>query len=137
MRIYAFDLDNTLVNGNISKCFCFYLYKKGVFSFFNILCLLFYYVGHCYFKISLLSLHEKVLKRVVYNKNIKELRVYARDFVKEKIKSLINKSVFDILKRAKDYGDYVMILSSSPVFLVEEFANFFAVDDFVSILSST
>lgn len=122
-----FDLDHTLINANCSFRFGVFLYQRKHISFFAML-----HHGFCYamHKLGLLSLehtHKKIFNKLFLGLEASHISKLAESFVSESFAEMINLPAVECLKLSQTAGHYTMILSSSPDFLVSQFAKKFDV----------
>ncbi|MBA2369182.1 MAG: HAD-IB family phosphatase [Candidatus Protochlamydia sp.] len=122
MRLNVFDLDHTLLKENCSYRFGAYLYKQGALSFFSVLACLCYYARHKLLHMSLQKTHQKIFNRLFKGRSFHKIQQYADAFIKESLADLYYPPVLKRLSEAIKKGDYTLILSSSPDFLVERIA---------------
>jgi HAD superfamily phosphoserine phosphatase-like hydrolase len=125
----VFDLDHTLIKGNTSFLFCFYLYKCGVFSFFSVVYSLYCYFLHRICGMSLEMLHQKIFKKLLQGRSFASFEKYILDFTQRILPSYFYIPALSRLRRAQHLGDYTVILSSSPSFLVKTIAQYLGVDE--------
>lgn len=125
----AFDLDHTLVKGNSSFRFGFFLFRKRVLSFPLLCRLILFYVRHKIFHLPAATLHREALRCFIGGRSHTEIQRLVRDFISEEGDELIHKAVAKRLEDAKNQGHYTAILSNSPSFLVGPLAERFAVDE--------
>lgn len=130
MEISAFDLDNTLINGNSSASFCRYLYSQRAIPLSTVLHSFVYAVRHRYFGMTLSELHQSVFERLLLGKPLETLEKFVEKFVSQQIHDALYMPAFIRLKRAQQLGHYTMILSNAPSFIVEKFAHILGVDAF-------
>ena len=128
MRLIVFDLDHTLIKANSSFRFGSYLYRQKYFSFWNLLASLSDYVRHKWCGMSLQALHDSSFSRLFKGRPLADIRTYVSHFLSENLASLLYEPVWQRLKAAQEAGHRVLILSSSPDFLVGEIANRLSVD---------
>ncbi len=122
VRMSVFDLDRTLVFGNSSFAFCQYLIARGVLSHRCMGYAAWCYVRHVYFGMPLKTLHEKVFERLLRGKSIKLLESHVAPFVEHYLSRHVNPSALACLRLAQHLGEYTLILSNAPQFLVSHFA---------------
>lgn len=132
VRMSVFDLDRTLVQGNSSFDFCHYLIAQGVLPKSTLIHAICYYLRHTYFGLPVQALHEKVFERVLRGLSLTELESHASLFVADYLEKRINPFVFSALRLAQHLGEYTIILSNSPQFLVNVFAEKLKVDEWHS-----
>ncbi len=121
-KISVFDLDHTLLIKNSSYLFGIYLYKSKLLSLPSALYCMTYYVLHKLGGLSLQKLHQKMFNAIFYGKAASLFDEHASLFLQEQTQALLSLSVGKHLKKAQDQGHFVVILSSSPEFLVRVFA---------------
>lgn len=124
-QIVFFDLDHTLLKRNSSFSFGLYLYKKKHISIFTLFRLFYYYALHKAGLIDIAGLHDKAFNCLFSGKSVSYFKSIADDFLHENFASLQNISTLIRYNDAKRKGHHVVILSSSPDFLVEAFARKF------------
>lgn len=117
-----FDLDHTLLSTNGSFRFGLFLYKNRKISFFILLSLFWNYFLHILGMRDVYSIHQKSFKKLFFAKKASLFALFAKQFCEEAFSSLINERVLGVLKERIIRGDEVIIISSSPDFLVEAFA---------------
>ena len=116
-----FDLDHTLIKKNCSFLFGKFLYINKKISFLSMFSLT---VAYCLCKIgvyTLNQLHHYSFESFFKGKKYREIEELSQKFLDQHFESLKNiqiTSLFDLFK--KDH--LVVILSSSPDFLVRQFA---------------
>ncbi len=128
-RLSVFDLDHTLVKGNSSLNFCLYLVSKNVLPWFSLSYALIYYIRHCCFGLSLERLHTSIFRVLLRGKSLTLLEEHVDDFAACYLEKAVNASTFLRLRLAQHLGDYTVILSNSPGFLVGAFARSLGVDE--------
>lgn len=129
LRARLFDLDRTLVQGNSSVAFCLYLVSKRVVPLFTLFYAMCYYVRHRFFGMGLKELHTAVFQRVLKGRSMALLEKYVDPFVCRYLSKCANAPVVAQLRLAQHLGEFTMILSNAPHFLVGRFAHFLGVDD--------
>lgn len=125
-----FDLDHTLISVNGSYEFCRYLFRHGELSCKNLFFLFYYNMRHTAFPMPIDVLYRKVFFRLCMGRNLEKMRHLAGNFVSEISVSQFHSALVERLNQAKKEGQKVLILSSSPEFLVEAFADRFGVKCF-------
>ena len=129
MKFSVFDLDRTLLSKNSSFEFCKYLYRKKVFSFFFIVQSCIYYVRHKYLGMTLEQLHHGVFKKLLRGVHIQVLSDHVSSFIDQELEGLLYFPALERLRKAQHQGQFTMILSNSPAFLVSFVASKLKVDD--------
>ncbi|MGZ6297882.1 MAG: HAD family hydrolase [Parachlamydiaceae bacterium] len=119
MNASFFDLDGTLLNVNSSSCFGRYLYQEGVFS-----TKLYIHLGTIYllFKMGVLSLLEmqtQIFQKLFRGKPKAFFETHAHSFLDQNFERFLYLPAVKRLKQALANGELVVILSSSPDFLVK------------------
>jgi HAD superfamily hydrolase (TIGR01490 family) len=122
VRLIVFDLDHTLLTVNSSFYFGSFLYRQGFFSLGTLLSCLIDYARSKWLGMSIADLHIRTFKRLFLGCSISNINHYVNMFLNESLKDLLYDPVVQRLENAQNQGDYVLILSSSPDFLVKEIA---------------
>lgn len=122
IHLDVFDLDKTLLKVNCSYRFGAFLYRSNFFSFGSLLCNLMDYARHKWLGLPLEQLHARSFDRLFKRKKAEKLFYLVDQFLNESLAGMLNPLVFERLKGSLYKGDYVLILSSSPDFLVQEIA---------------
>lgn len=115
--IHVFDLDHTLIRGNVSFLFGKELNRKGSLPTGRLLSMIFAYCLHKGGFLSVKSLHFTCFKTF--------FRGYAPDLnvIDPFLDTLsLNPSVFARFEKAKERGEKTYLLSASPDFLVKPLA---------------
>lgn len=118
-RLYVFDLDHTLLTTNGSYSFGSYLYWKRFFSTFSMI-----YLAGCFWThklgfLSMQKLHEKIFNQLFKGRLQHEFHDHALQFIEAHLEDLYFIPLIEILKEAMKQNALVLILSSSPDFLVK------------------
>lgn len=129
MQISVFDLDHTLLKVNSSYQFGLYLYRNKFLSAASLLLCLSHYACHKWFGVSLEKLHGNVFNAFFKGRSLLEIQNRANDFIQRELELLIYAPAMRRLHLARQRGDYTVILSSSPDFLVGSIAHRFEVSD--------
>ena len=127
-KVSCFDLDHTLLQVNSSFRFGAYLYKKGVFSFFAMLYLAGCYVLHSLHLISIPTLQNLIFKKLFLGRSYSEMHEHAHAFLDEYFYRILYLPAITRLQQVQQEGQYTVILSSSPDFLVKLCADRLKVD---------
>lgn len=122
MRLTIFDLDHTLLTANSSFRFGFFLFRKRFFSLWTLLTCCAIYARHKWLGMSIHQLHSKTFARLFKGCLLADISRYVNQFLIESLSAMLNDSVVQRLKQAQNQGDHVLILSSSPDFLVKAIA---------------
>ncbi len=78
---------------------------------------------------SLSELHEKIFHRLLKGRYLKTLEAHVELFVEEYVARALYMPAVSCLRRAQHLGDYTLILSNSPSFLVKAVAQFLGVHE--------
>ena len=116
-----FDLDHTLIKKNSSFLFGKFLFKNKKISLSSLFCLT---IAYYLCKIGLYTLdqlHHYSFESFFKGRDFTEVEVLCRKFLDQNFESLINIQITSILEGFKK-DHIVVILSSSPDFLVRLFA---------------
>lgn len=124
----VFDLDGTLIRGNSSFKFCFYLVEKGVLprfalvhAFWNYICF------HCGQR-NLSELHKKIFEKLLKGLKLSILETHIEPFLQQFLSKSCYLPAVESLRNAQKLGLYTIILSNAPSFLVKAMARYFCVD---------
>lgn len=114
----AFDLDGTLIKGNISVHFGLYLAQKKLISKWILTRLFFVYISHLMGIVSLDSLHKKSCNALFKGLPLKTLNDWVEVFLDERLDQLHHPVGMKEFTQARVEGHYLALYSSSPDFLV-------------------
>jgi len=120
--LVVFDLDHTLLVANSSFRFGFFLYRHGYYSFGTLLKCLCAYARYKWMGMSIFDLHMQTFTHLFQKRSLSDVRQHVAKFLDESLNGMLYLPVVQRLKQAQAQGDHVVILSSSPDFLVEEIA---------------
>ncbi len=126
--ISCFDLDDTLIVGNSSFRFYFYLCKKGIFPLLTLPIAILYFLRFQFFKLSVKSLHEKIFAKLLKGKLLARIEEHVVPFLEKELSLCFYKPAISKLQEAKKMGHLTVILSSSPSFLVKKISEYLQVD---------
>lgn len=127
--LVVFDLDRTLVYTNTSYEFSLFLYRRKLFSLRQLGWIFIYRIAFACKLLSLKQLHEKVFCRLLKGMNLFLLHREAQNFVDQFDFSSVFSPAYRALQEAQKRGDYTLILSASPDFLVEKIARYLRVEE--------
>lgn len=125
----VFDLDNTLLKGNSSFRFYFFLFSLGFYPTHSFFHSILYYLRYQFFKMSLFNLHEKAFQRFLKGKNRKVLEECATRFWEKYLERMIYEPAIKALKAAQSKQHYTLILSNTPEFLISFVAKKLEIDE--------
>lgn len=128
--LHAFDLDGTLLMKNSSFAFSLYLYRKKVFRLADFLFCCSCYFQHRVFKRSLFWLHNCIFKRLFQGKKIALFEEHLNDFLNEYLSKMTYLPAMLRLQEAQKRSYTTLILSTSPIFLVEKIAKRLHVENY-------
>lgn len=131
-KLAVFDLDKTLLVSNSSYEFCHYLYRHKVISLWQLLLSLNYKIRHKLSFLTLEEFHHKVFNGILQGMSLISFKKKVPDFLESFLSSSLYLPAVSELFSAQKRGDYTVILSNSPDFLVEHLAHFFQVDEWAS-----
>ncbi len=127
-KLSIFDLDYTLLSVNSSYFYLKKMYSKGDLS----LCSLLWAASIKFFvtliPVRLERLHQLVFDRILKGFSMERLESYADHFIREMISKFLYLPAYQKLTAARDRGDYIMLLSSSPDFIVKRIAACFGIE---------
>jgi len=132
MKISVFDLDHTLLKVNSSSEFGIYLFRQKIISLSTLSMCLMNYFFHKFCNLSIKKLHKNIFAILFNGKSSSEINCQVTRFLNLKFTSFIRHSALQRLQIARQRGDYLVILSSSPNFLVEPIARLFGVNEWVA-----
>jgi phosphoserine phosphatase len=124
----VFDLDYTLLSVNTSYCYLKALYKKKVLSLPLLIKGVFIRLGYYVTPMSLERLHHLVFETMLKGFSLDVLEQHVDALVKELLPKYLYLPAYQELKAGQERGDYTVLFSSSPDFLVSRFAAYFGVD---------
>lgn len=78
---------------------------------------------------TLATLHARSFSRLFQGRRFAEVQHHVDQFLNEKLESLLNPVVFNRLQEAQAQGKKIVLLSSSPDFLVEQIAKRLKIDE--------
>ena len=126
----AFDLDGTLIRKNVSFAFCRFLTQKGFFSKKDLLFCARCYLQHRFFALSLLGIHQKVFDRLFHGKSLRDLKAFIPLFIEREVEPALYYPALEKMQWLKGTKNEIMLLSSSPTFLVGPIARAIGIDTF-------
>lgn len=129
--ISAFDLDHTLLTVNASFLYGKFLYSKGLLSKWDLPFIIGGYIFHKLGFLSLESLHQFSLNKIFSKKKRLDLKTLESEFV-EIVKAHLYPPAVAELRKAYLNQHYVILLSSSPNFIVEPLADYFKIENWDS-----
>jgi HAD superfamily hydrolase (TIGR01490 family) len=124
-QLIIFDLDYTLISVASSYHYMKSLYRKGLVSLTTLIKAIFIRWKFFLTSMSLEELHHQVFNKMLKGFSMESLEVHVEDFIKKLLPMAIYEPAFQELKEAQRRGDYIMLLSSAPDFLVKAFASYF------------
>lgn len=128
MQLSVFDLDGTLIRGNSSFRFCFYLIQKRVLPRSAMVYAAWNYLCHSYGNRSLVDLHKKVFDKLLKGIKVSSLEEHVEPFLQTLFAKFCYGPAIESLRCAQHLGHYTLILSNAPSFLVKSVAKYFKVD---------
>lgn len=129
LGITFFDLDHTLITANGSVLFGLYLYQQGKTSLPKSALLLLIYFLKKIKIVSLLTLHKFSFRYLFKGKNKEEYLPLVRQQIAKDLSKYKSALMQPALEQAFNRGD-VYLLSSSPDFIVQEYAAAFGFQGF-------
>lgn len=118
----VFDLDHTLLKVNSSYQFGCFLFKKKYLSLLGLIRCFTYYASHKFLGMSLEKVHHKVFEHLFKNRSSLVVEKYVESFLDQNLSGMIAEKTLNRLLEAQKNGNYTLLLSSSPDFLVEPIA---------------
>jgi len=132
MQISVFDLDHTLLKVNSSFKFGIYLYHQNLMSLNTLLKCLMTCFRHKYLQLPLEKLHHDVFDLFFKGKSSDEIQQQVQEFLRVSFDALVRDSVIERLRLARKRGDYLVISSNSPSFIVQPIAQLLQVDEWLA-----
>ena len=132
VALAIFDLDNTLLGGDSDHAWGEYLVEKGIvdaeiYQQANDQFLNDYQNG----QLNIQEYLEFALKPLA-NNDMASLNAWREDFLIQKIKPIMLPKALDLLKKHKDQGDFLLIITATNYFVTELIAKEFGVDDLIA-----
>lgn len=128
-QLEVFDLDRTLVSRNCSFDFCRYLVSKKVLPKLSLFSSLVYYFRHQCLGMDLVQLHHNVFNQMLKGRFFPQIEDRVEPFLSDYLTSKMYPPAIARLRLAQHLGNYTLILSNSPSFLVRKIAAFLGVDE--------
>tara|TARA_R110002072_G_scaffold172296_1_gene326280 strand:+ start:18385 stop:19089 length:705 start_codon:yes stop_codon:yes gene_type:complete len=134
VALAIFDLDNTLLGGDSDYAWGEYLVENGivdadVYKQANDQFLKDYQNG----QLNIQEYLEFALSPLADN-DLSTLNSWRNDFFIQKIKPIMLPKAFSLLKKHKDQGDFLLIITATNHFITELIANEFGVDDLIATM---
>ena len=121
-QLTIFDLDHTLLKASSSFRFGMYLYHHKAFSMVQMIRMTSIYFLHKTHFLSLFALHQAIFKILFHNREAAFFLKHVDQFLDDHLDTLIDQQLLGEFKRAQEAKHYIIILSSSPHFLVQAIA---------------
>lgn len=134
MTLVFFDLDNTLVRGNMSVQFGLFLLRRGLFSRWKLIATMGVYSLFSLGIVSFENMQQRVFQILFKGQKAEGVYKEAVAFCAQVFDTCVRPEIVSELQQFQQEGATVAILSSSPDFIVTEFAKRFGVEQ--SIASS-
>lgn len=112
-ELLVFDVDDTLILGQSQMLFIQYVYKIGLISTFDYAQIIF---GFLLYKLRITKDPKSVMElglSFFVGKSITELDVIIRDFFKSTLRNRFVPQLLEIIKKAKDNGDDIVLASNA------------------------
>lgn len=113
-----FDLDRTWVRVNSSFHFASHLLKRKFLNYYSFLYILLYYARYKYIGISLEKMHRAMFSKLFKGRSAFEVEREVAIFLEPFLEQYQNLILLDRFLEHRSRGDYTVLLSSSPDFLV-------------------
>lgn len=123
-----FDLDHTLLSVNSSFSFSLKLERKSLFHLPPALYCIWYYLRHQYFGLSIRDLHQYAFQSMFKGRRLQDLEHEAQFFIDSHLSTFLYQPALLRLRQAQLQNHQIVIMSSSPTFLVEPIAKKLGVD---------
>ena len=123
-----FDLDHTLISVASSYYYVQTLYRKRILSLKQILQATWIRWKFLFTSMSLEELHRLVFNKMLKGFSLEALEAHVEELIQQLLPDCIYEPAFKELKAAQKRGDYIVLLSSAPDFLVRAFASYFKIE---------
>ncbi len=131
-NLVIFDVDNTIVKGQSQALFIKYLYKKKYVSSFYYLTLISWVVLYKFHLVKDPLPPMKYGLSFIKGKTVNEGEKIVNNFFDEVLVKYIYKQALDIIKKYKNEGSDIILVSNAPDILVKKIANYLGVENFLS-----
>jgi HAD superfamily hydrolase (TIGR01490 family) len=131
-RLIVFDLDHTLISVASSYWYMKNLYERRLVSIKTVIKALLIKWKFFFSSMSLEELHKQVFDKMLKGFSLEALEAHVEEFLKQLLPKAIYEPAFNELKAAQERGDYIVLLSSAPDFLVRAFAKYFKIPNWDS-----
>ncbi len=121
-NLTAFDLDHTLIRGNVSFLFGAHLFRRKQIALLPMIACVGLYLAHKLFGLSMVTLHREALKRLFLGVSADQMRGEVSIFLDRSFDKFLYPPAVTALRTAQRAGSKVVLLSNSPDFLVEAVA---------------
>jgi HAD superfamily hydrolase (TIGR01490 family) len=129
-----FDIDNTLIKGNLQLIYTLFFLKKKYFKFIPLI-KLFYYATLYEFKMIKCHFVEKSglpFLAGIKKQDLDELmKLYSNQIYETAIKKRLNQKVLFEMNRLKQEGYKIIILSAVPEFFIKNIAEKLGIKDYI------
>lgn len=131
-KVFIFDVDRTLLKVNGSFRFYFYLLIKGFFHPVSLIPTLYYFIRCRLFNMNLCQLHEVIFQRFLKGEKASDLTEKATQFLNQCLDRLIYQPCLTLLQEAQKKNLTVVLLSSSPSFLIQPLAKMLSISHWIA-----
>jgi HAD superfamily hydrolase (TIGR01490 family) len=131
-RCHAFDLDNTLVSRNTSYTFCNFLCERQILPKRALLEALAARFQLTKLQKNLSDVHKAVFSRVLKGIELIRLESVVDEFLDTFLLDSIYPPAYTVFKRQQHLGSMIVLLSSSPAFLVRKVSERLGVDHWMA-----
>lgn len=131
-KVFIFDVDRTLLKVNGSFRFYFYLLLEGFFHPFSLIPTLYYFLRCRFLKMELGLLHQVIFERFLKGEKLCDLSNKAQLFFNQCLEKLIYQPCMKFLKEAQSKNSHVILLSSSPSFLIQPLAEKLSISHWIA-----
>jgi HAD superfamily hydrolase (TIGR01490 family) len=125
-KICFFDMDKTLIAGNSGVSFMQYSFRRGKTTRWKLIKSLFDYVRYRYDFINMEKAYRASLRPLI-GKREEELSQFCQEWFEEMVKGIIYPEAMDIVRRHKEAGEVVAIISNAVTHAVEPLGRYLGV----------
>jgi phosphoserine phosphatase len=126
----VFDLDGTITKYNSVYLFGNHLFKHRKISLQAYLKCVFYVMKFKRKKLTLVNFHRKVSSLFFSNYSMKTLVAEYKEFFHKQIEKNLYLPCIKAIKEAKKNNHFLLLLSSSPEFIVQNFSEYFSFNSY-------
>jgi phosphatidylglycerophosphatase C len=125
-KIAVFDFDGTLFQGDATKDFCWFYYRKNPLkSYYFLVQLAYWFINH----LGLMSTTKFKSKFIAFlNNNDAQLIDHLLTLFWEQKRALVRKNLLEKITKLKENGVYTIVVSASPELFIKDFCLSLGID---------